>query len=184
MRLCGTHLRTISQWVPQLLFCIMSLKSILLKLLSHLLGANELITDQIIVLCSLGEFHFFLSLTSTCLLNFKRALPHTPGSVGLFWQYSPEVFQVYLQLTWKINNLLFLSLTCNFTGCKVGICVIQSYLSSKDGSDKAKHNHMHILWDEWMGKQWRYCSIPLSHQYTLVYRQLSGPWSTLKPSLD
>ena len=41
VRFCDIHLRAISQWLPKLLFCIMSLKSILLKLVSHLPGSNE-----------------------------------------------------------------------------------------------------------------------------------------------
>ena len=38
------HMRAISQWVPKLPLCIMSLKSIPLKLLPYLPGANELIS--------------------------------------------------------------------------------------------------------------------------------------------
>ena len=39
---CGIHLRAISQREPKMLFCIMSLKIILLKILPHLPGTNEL----------------------------------------------------------------------------------------------------------------------------------------------
>ena len=42
MRFCSIQLRSISQCVPKLLFCTMSLKTILLKTLPHLPGANEL----------------------------------------------------------------------------------------------------------------------------------------------
>ena len=42
VRFCGIHLRAISLWVLKLLFCIMSLKSILLRLLPHLPGASEI----------------------------------------------------------------------------------------------------------------------------------------------
>ena len=40
VRFCGIHLRAISQGVSKLLFCIISLKSTLLNLLSHLPGAE------------------------------------------------------------------------------------------------------------------------------------------------
>ena len=39
VRLCGIHLRAISQWVSMLLFCMMSFKIIVSKLLPHLPGA-------------------------------------------------------------------------------------------------------------------------------------------------
>ena len=39
--LAGFHRRAVSQWVPKLFSCVMSLKIILLKLLSHLPEANE-----------------------------------------------------------------------------------------------------------------------------------------------
>ena len=42
----GIHLRSIPQWVLKLLCCIMSLKNILLKLLSCPPGANELIIHE------------------------------------------------------------------------------------------------------------------------------------------
>ena len=42
MRFCGIQLRAISQRVLQLLFCMMSLTTTLLKFLPHLPGANEL----------------------------------------------------------------------------------------------------------------------------------------------
>ena len=42
VRFCDIHLRAISQQVPKVLFCIMSLKILLLKLLPHLPGVNEL----------------------------------------------------------------------------------------------------------------------------------------------
>ena len=42
MRFCGICPRAISQQVPKLLFCTMTLKIILLKLLPHLPVANEL----------------------------------------------------------------------------------------------------------------------------------------------
>ena len=42
VRVCGIHLRAIWRWVPKLLFCIMSQKIILLQLLPHLPGTNEL----------------------------------------------------------------------------------------------------------------------------------------------
>ena len=38
----GIHLRTISQWVPKALFCILSFRIKLLELLSHLSRANAL----------------------------------------------------------------------------------------------------------------------------------------------
>ena len=41
---CGFHLRAISEWIPKLLYCILSLKIIVLKLLPRLPGANELNT--------------------------------------------------------------------------------------------------------------------------------------------
>ena len=40
---CGIHLRAITQWVLKLLLGMMSLKKLLVKLLPHLPGANELI---------------------------------------------------------------------------------------------------------------------------------------------
>ena len=39
---CSIHLRAISQWMPKLLFCMMTLKIIILELLPHLTGANKL----------------------------------------------------------------------------------------------------------------------------------------------
>ena len=42
VRFFGIHLRAIPQWALKLLFCIMSLKILLLKFLLHLPGANEL----------------------------------------------------------------------------------------------------------------------------------------------
>ena len=42
VRFCTIHLNAISKWVTKLIFCIMSSKIILLKLLSHLPEANEL----------------------------------------------------------------------------------------------------------------------------------------------
>ena len=42
MKFCGIHLRAILKRVLKLLFCIMTSKIILCKLLSHLPGANEL----------------------------------------------------------------------------------------------------------------------------------------------
>ena len=47
MRFCGIHLRTISQWLPKLVFCIMCLKIVFVKLLAHLPGTNELIFIKI-----------------------------------------------------------------------------------------------------------------------------------------
>ena len=41
MRFCGIQLGVMSQWVSQLLFCMINLKIIHLKLLTHLPGANE-----------------------------------------------------------------------------------------------------------------------------------------------
>ena len=42
VRFCGIHPTAISQQVPDLLFCVMSLKILPLKPLSHLPGINEL----------------------------------------------------------------------------------------------------------------------------------------------
>ena len=44
-RLCDYHLRAISRWVTNLLFCITSSKIILLKLLPHHPGDDEFICD-------------------------------------------------------------------------------------------------------------------------------------------
>ena len=42
LRFCGIHLRAISHQVPKLPVCIVGFKILLLKLLPHVLGANEL----------------------------------------------------------------------------------------------------------------------------------------------
>ena len=42
MRFCGIQMRVISLRAPKVMFCIMTLKIILLKLLPHLPGTNEL----------------------------------------------------------------------------------------------------------------------------------------------
>ena len=51
VRFCGCHPRAISQQVSKLLFCIMSLKIKLLRLLPHLPGANELNMETITLDC-------------------------------------------------------------------------------------------------------------------------------------
>ena len=60
MRYCGIHLRIISQQLPKLLFCIMSLKIILLNLLPHLPMAKELMW-----IFTLGCYHLLSVLIST-----------------------------------------------------------------------------------------------------------------------
>ena len=42
VRFCGIPLRVILEWLPELQFCISSLKIVPLKFLPHLPGANEL----------------------------------------------------------------------------------------------------------------------------------------------
>ena len=59
---CGIHMRTISHWMPPLLFSIMSLKIMILTFLPHTPGVNELracdtyfagpLTMTILILCS------------------------------------------------------------------------------------------------------------------------------------
>ena len=46
VRFCDTHLRSISQWVPVPLFCVMGFKSILLKLLSYIPQVNDVSYDK------------------------------------------------------------------------------------------------------------------------------------------
>ena len=50
VRFLVIHLRAVSQWVPKLLFCIMSLCITLWKLLPHLLRTDELICSDVLLL--------------------------------------------------------------------------------------------------------------------------------------
>ena len=63
-RSSGIHLRAISQGVPMVLFCIMSLKIIFLRLQPHFLGANELIHHSMVMplVTKLGHHWFRLQL--------------------------------------------------------------------------------------------------------------------------
>ena len=79
MRFCGIHHKAISQWLPNLLFCIKSLKIIVSKLLPHLPGANELSKFSRLIfhkctwyLCPFSKnLYSFTNAPSKALVNLK-----------------------------------------------------------------------------------------------------------------
>ena len=105
VRFCGIHLRAISQQVPELLFCTMSLKIIFLKSLPHFPGFKDLKNyHKYIPLFNMYSFFHFTRRGGTnfckrkgkgCRIHGYQKLITVFKNNGCSWQVSIWVAQLY-----------------------------------------------------------------------------------------
>ena len=106
MWFCGIHLRATSQWVPKLLVCIMSMKIMLLKLLPHLPGANELREGASVATTSILSFLTHGRMQKVEILPHGRQGPDYHGDGKIFLALvertdSPSSHKVQQAPSWR-----------------------------------------------------------------------------------
>ena len=100
----------IAHWVSKLLFCIMSLKSILLKLVPHLPGANELINSSPpgVAYMRWWTGSAVVQVMACCLFSAKPL----PKPMGTYCQLDPEEQSSKQNTKLFIEEIAFENVVC------------------------------------------------------------------------
>ena len=129
MRSCGFHLRTISQQVSKLLFCIFSLDITLLKSRPHLSGANEFIVPSDWAFnCIPAEWQIRIhcSKHGCCQSHLWRNLLNTGISLGMHpanerYRYIITTYLIALGIPRLIPVIFIGSMSSTFSNKKMCI---------------------------------------------------------------